>query len=222
MIAPRRQRIFTNSQFGVCCVAAASCDLGAHQVRRHIGSAAVDVADDGLTVVLSSHLLSDVERVCDHLIVLAGGRVQLQGPVDDLLASHKVLTGARRDLDALPRDQTLVRATHTDRQTTALVRTTEPVLDPRWDVAGIGLEDLVLAYMSPSNERHGCGQPVDRPLQKRGEVRGIGVTMIASRRDRQCLRVRQRRVERVRVRNRNVLRYYARSIDHLLESRPRR
>lgn len=106
------------------------------------------MADERPTVVLSSHLLSDVERVCDHLILMAEGKVQLVGPVDDLLAQHKVLTGPRRDERSLPSDQLVVRASHTDRQTTVLVRTTAPVLDPAWIVSDIGLEDLVLAYMA--------------------------------------------------------------------------
>ena len=106
------------------------------------------VAEHQPTVVLSSHLLSDVERVCDYLVVLANGRVRLEGPVDDLLATHKVLTGSRRDVDALPANQTAIRVSHTDRQSTMLVRTSEPILDPRWIVSDVGLEDLVLAYMS--------------------------------------------------------------------------
>jgi ABC-2 type transport system ATP-binding protein len=106
------------------------------------------MADHRPTVVLSSHLLSDVERVCDHLILMAAGQVQLAGPVDDLLAQHKLLTGPRRDERSLPGDQAVVRASHTDRQTTLVVRTTEPVLDPAWVVSDIGLEDLVLAYMA--------------------------------------------------------------------------
>jgi ABC-2 type transport system ATP-binding protein len=106
------------------------------------------VADRQLTVILSSHLLSDVERVCDHLILMAAGQVPLVGPVDDLLAHHKVLTGPRRDERSLPPDQIVVRASHTDRQTTLLVRTTAPILDPAWVVSDIGLEDLVLAYMA--------------------------------------------------------------------------
>jgi ABC-2 type transport system ATP-binding protein len=100
------------------------------------------------TVVLSSHLLSDVERICDHLILMAEGQVQLVGPVDELLDQHKLLTGPRRDDRALPSDQFVVRASHTDRQTTVVVRTTAPILDPAWVVSDIGLEDLVLAYMS--------------------------------------------------------------------------
>lgn len=106
------------------------------------------VADSQPTVVLSSHLLSDIERVCDHLIILARGEVQLAGDVDELLATHKVLTGGRRDTRSLPRDQAIVRASHTERQTTMLVRTSQPILDPHWAVSDVGLEDLVLAYMS--------------------------------------------------------------------------
>lgn len=106
------------------------------------------VAEQATTVILSSHLLSDVERVCDHLVVQAEGQLRLDGPVDELLASHKVLTGPRRDTRTVPRDQHIIRASHTERQTTLLVRTTQPILDPRWVVSDIGLEDLVLAYMS--------------------------------------------------------------------------
>ncbi len=106
------------------------------------------VAERGPTIVLSSHSLVDVERVCDHLVVLAAGRVRVEGAVDDLLATHKVLTGARLESYSLPSGQTLIQASHTDRQTTMLVRTNEPILDPRWGVAPVHLEDLVLAYMS--------------------------------------------------------------------------
>ena len=107
-------------------------------------------ADRAPTVVLSSHLLSDVERVCDHLIVVAKGRVQVAGDVDDLLAGHKLLTGPRRDPGRMPGNQRVVQVSHTERQTTMVVQTTDPILDPRWVVSDIGLEDLVLAYMSGS------------------------------------------------------------------------
>jgi len=106
------------------------------------------VAEQELSVVLSSHLVADLERVCDYLIVLVGSRVRVAGPVEDLLASHHLLTGPRRDPATLPADQEVVSASHTDVQTTLLVRTSGPVLDPAWTVSGVGLEDLVLAYMS--------------------------------------------------------------------------
>jgi ABC-2 type transport system ATP-binding protein len=105
------------------------------------------VAEHELSVVLSSHLVSDLERVCDHLIVLVASQVQLAGDIDALLASHHRLTGARRDPARLPADQHVVHASHTDRQSTLLVRTEAPIHDPAWTVSGIDLEDLVLAYM---------------------------------------------------------------------------
>jgi ABC-2 type transport system ATP-binding protein len=106
------------------------------------------VAEHELSVVLSSHLVADLERVCDYLIVLVAGRVQVAGETDQLLATHHLLTGARRDPAALPASQQVIQASHTDRQSTFLIRTGAPVLDPAWTVSQVGLEDLVLAYMS--------------------------------------------------------------------------
>jgi ABC-2 type transport system ATP-binding protein len=106
------------------------------------------VAEHGLSVVLSSHLISDLERVCDYLIVLVGSRVRVAGPVEELLAAHHLLSGPRRDPCTLPAGQHVVSASHTDRQTTLLVRTTDEIRDPTWTAAEVGLEDLVLAYMN--------------------------------------------------------------------------
>jgi len=115
------------------------------------------VVDQELSVVLSSHLVADLERVCDYLIVLVGSRVQLAGEVDRLLATHHLLTGPRRDPGTLPASQHVISASHTDRQTTLIVRTDAAVHDPAWSVSPVGLEDLVLAYMSQT------GQPGRRP-----------------------------------------------------------
>jgi len=108
------------------------------------------VAEQELSVVLSSHLVSDVERTCDYVIVLVDSRVQVAGDIDTLLASHHRLTGPRRDLATLPADQHVISASHTDRQTTVLVRTEGPIRDPHWSVSQLSLEDLILAYMSRS------------------------------------------------------------------------
>lgn len=108
-------------------------------------------AERDLSVVLSSHLVADLERVCDYLIVLVGSRVQVDGPVDDLLATHLLLTGPRRDLNTLPTGMQVISASNTDRQTTLLVRTSDPILDPTWSVSQVGLEDLVLTYMSEAS-----------------------------------------------------------------------
>ena len=78
--------------------------------------------------------------------------MQVAGEVDALLASHHRLSGPRRDPASLPADQEVIEESHTDKQSTLLVRTDEPILDPAWTVKPVTLEDLVLAYM---------GQPRD-------------------------------------------------------------
>jgi ABC-2 type transport system ATP-binding protein len=109
------------------------------------------VAEHELSVVLSSHLVSDLERVCDYLIVLVDSKVRVHGEIDHLLACHHLLAGPRRDVATLPADQRVITASHTDRQSTYVVRTDSPVLDPTWTVSQLGLEDLVLAYLSSAS-----------------------------------------------------------------------
>ena len=105
------------------------------------------VAEEEISVLLSSHVVSDLERVCDHAVVLVDSQVRVAGDVDTLLATHHRLSGPRRDPDSLPADQHVVWASQTDRQSTYVVRTESPVLDPSWSATPLGLEDLVLAYM---------------------------------------------------------------------------
>jgi ABC-2 type transport system ATP-binding protein len=107
----------------------------------------VAVAEDEMTVVLSSHLVADLERVCDYLIVLTNARVQLAGEVQELLACHFRLSGPRRDPRGMTSDQHIIEASHTDRQSTYFIRTATPIHDPAWTVEPVGLQDLVLAYM---------------------------------------------------------------------------
>jgi ABC-2 type transport system ATP-binding protein len=117
------------------------------------------VAEHGLSVVLSSHLVADLERVCDYLIVLVASRVRVAGEVSALLASHHRLSGPRRDPGSLPADQEVITESHTDKQSSLLIRTDEPVLDPAWTVKPVNLEDLVLAYLSQA----GDDTPARRP-----------------------------------------------------------
>ena len=116
------------------------------------------VAEQRLSGVLSSHLVADLERVCDYLVVLVDSRMQVAGTVDDLLASHHRLTGPRHAPGSLPSDQEVIEARHTAVQSTLLVRSSGPVLDPSWAVEGVGLEDLVLAYMSRDRAASGGGR----------------------------------------------------------------
>ncbi len=107
-------------------------------------------AERAVSVIMSSHLVADLERVCDYLIVLVGSRVRVAGEVDTLLATHHHLSGPRRDPDALPASQRVIAESHTDKQSIYLVRTDEPILDPAWTVRPVTMEDLVIAYMSSS------------------------------------------------------------------------
>ena len=84
-------------------------------------------AEQELSVVMCSHLVSDLERVCDYMIVLVASRVQVAGEVEDLLTTHRQVTGPRTRPSALPADWEVISASHTDRQSTLLVRTTSPV-----------------------------------------------------------------------------------------------
>jgi ABC-2 type transport system ATP-binding protein len=111
------------------------------------------VVTHGVSVVLSSHLIADLERVCDYLIVLVAGRVAVDGDVDDLLSTHHRLTGPRRDSASLPRNQVVIEESHADKQTTLIVHSAEPIVDPAWTVTPVTLDDLVLAYMRQARDR---------------------------------------------------------------------
>jgi ABC-2 type transport system ATP-binding protein len=119
------------------------------------------VAESGTSVVMSSHLVADLERVCDYLIVLVKSRVRVTGEVEELLAGHHRITGARIDPATLGPGREVIQARHTDVQSTLVVRSTAPIEDPAFSVDGIDLEDLVLAYMTEAAE---SGR--DRVLEK--------------------------------------------------------
>jgi len=119
------------------------------------------VVEEGLSVVLSSHLVADLERVCDNLIVLVDSRLQVAGEVDELLSSHHRLVGPRRDAASLPTGFDVIEESHTDRQSTLIARCEGPVLDPAWTVEDLGLEDLVLAYMGHANSTRRVRQKME-------------------------------------------------------------
>ena len=105
------------------------------------------VAEQELSVVISSHQVADLERVSDYLIVLVDSRVRVDGTVENLLATHHLLTGPRREAGSLPASLQVITESHTGRQSTFLVRSSEPIVDPAWTAEEVSLEDLVLAYL---------------------------------------------------------------------------
>lgn len=120
--------------------------LARHEVMRGLMAA---VAESGMTVVLSSHVVSDLVDTCDWLVVLNGGRVQVSGDIEELLGGHRLLTGPAELADGVAARVDVVDDERTDRQATLLIRTGDgrPALDPRWTDRGVSLEEMVLAYL---------------------------------------------------------------------------
>jgi ABC-2 type transport system ATP-binding protein len=128
--------------------------------RDFLATLMESVAEHGVSVVLSSHLVSDLERVCDHLVVLRNGRVAVDGDISDLVRTHRLVSGPRNT--ALTGVGEVIDRTDTDRQTVALVRIDGPVLDPAWVVRQVDLEEIVLGYLGG---REGSSAPADPTLR---------------------------------------------------------
>ena len=110
------------------------------------------MADDGVSVLLSSHALAELERVADYLILLSRGRLQVAGEVDDLLASHRVLTGPAAEADEYAERFRVIQAKRAAAQAHLLVRADGADPDsgpvpPGWEAHPVSLEELVMAYL---------------------------------------------------------------------------
>ena len=106
------------------------------------------VAEHGMSVVLSSHVLAELERVADYLILVSGGRVQVADEVDSLLSTHRILTGPASDARTYE-ELTVVHERRAEAQAHLLVRTSGPAdrVPLGWEAHPVSLEELVLAYL---------------------------------------------------------------------------
>jgi ABC-2 type transport system ATP-binding protein len=118
--------------------------------REFLSSLMEAVSETGMTVLLSSHDISDLERVCDHLVIVDSARVRLEGSIGKILHSHRRLVGPTRDHERIANVEAVVHASRTERQTSLLARVGGPILDPAWDVREVTLEDVVLGYLGAS------------------------------------------------------------------------
>jgi len=123
--------------------------------REFLNSLMEAVSETGLTVILSSHIVAELERVCDHLVILAQARAELAGPIDEIVAGHRLLTGPRTEATAVARMHDVIRERHTERQTTLLVRANGHVYDADWELHEVDLEEIVLAYLG-----YGASRPL--------------------------------------------------------------
>jgi ABC-2 type transport system ATP-binding protein len=105
-----------------------------------------------MSVVMSSHLVSDLERICDYLVVLVAARIQIAGPVTDVLGRHHLVSGPSVDRSGLPAEAEIIAAVRNLGQTTVLVRAASAPQHQAWTVTRPSLEDVVLAYMSRAGQ----------------------------------------------------------------------
>ena len=110
------------------------------------------VAESGTSAILSSHLVSDVERVCDFLIILVASRVVLTGDVDDIVTSHHRLIGPATSGEPRLDNQEVIQSYRSGRHDELIVRSDGPILDPAWIIEPLNLEDIVLAYMGQDRD----------------------------------------------------------------------
>lgn len=106
------------------------------------------VAEEGISVLLSSHVVGDIERVCDYLVIISGGRVQVAGDIDELLGAHHLLVGPRVGDDVRLPGLDVIKASHTERQSSIWARGRVAQLPDGWREAPLGLEELVITYLS--------------------------------------------------------------------------
>jgi ABC-2 type transport system ATP-binding protein len=134
--------------------------------REFLQAVAEAAAEHGVTVVLSSHLIADLEQICNYLIVLVASRVQLAGEIDALMATHHRLAGPRTDPASLPAGLEVIGAAHSATHTTLLVSgaatALPPVVPPGWTLMPAGLDDVVIAYMGRAADRGPAGPEVLR------------------------------------------------------------
>jgi ABC-2 type transport system ATP-binding protein len=117
--------------------------------RREFQQTLLDaVTEDGLSVIVSSHIVADLERFCDHLVILSASQVQITADVDHLLQSHKLLVGPRERAQTSTGTYTVVTAREAERHCMLLVQLHSPMIDPAWEVRDVSLEDIILAYLS--------------------------------------------------------------------------
>jgi ABC-2 type transport system ATP-binding protein len=118
-------------------------------LARHdfMASVMTAMADEGISVVLSSHMLAELEKVADHLVLIAGGKVRIDGPVDELVEEHRLITSPA-DLVEDNTGWEVIESSSTGSQTHRVVRLASPstAIPPGCEARRVGIEELTLAY----------------------------------------------------------------------------
>jgi ABC-2 type transport system ATP-binding protein len=135
-------------------------------VKRDLSKALMEiVASENITLIVSSHNISDLENICDYLIVLSSFRVKLAEDLEQIRASHKLLIGPREEFASFAQSHRVLQASHTGRQSTLLVRADHPITDPAWLIQEAPLEESVLAYLAEPEDLSDSRQ-VQQPIKE--------------------------------------------------------
>jgi len=116
------------------------------------------VAEGGVTVLLSSHIIADLERFCDYLVLLVASQVQLAEDIEHLIRTHKLVTGPRERIATLESSHSVIHAVHSERSSRLLVRTQGAIVDPAWQIEEAPLEEIVLGYLSQPSTKNEFSQ----------------------------------------------------------------
>lgn len=107
-----------------------------------------EVAERGTTVLMSSHMLGELEDMCDHLVVVSEGSTRMAGDTDVLVPAHSLVTGLTVG-GGLPPElsrHTVIESRVRGRQFQALVRPEGP-LTGDWQISEPSLEEVLLAHL---------------------------------------------------------------------------
>jgi ABC-2 type transport system ATP-binding protein len=133
---------------------------GLDPLARHdfMATLMIAAAEDGVSVVFSSHVISELERVADYLVLLSGGRVQVMGEISELVAGHAMVSGPAADADRIAACFAVVQSQRAGRQADLLVRAGngQGAIPEGWEPAAVTLEEIILAYL---REPSACALP---------------------------------------------------------------
>ena len=130
------------------------------------------IAEDGVSVLMSSHVLAELQRVADFLVLLTRGQVRVAGTVEDLVSSHRVLTGPAGSADQVTGNLEVVQDQRGEAQAHLLVKADGPQdpVPPGWEAHPAGMEELVLAYLRNAGDTRPVSVP-GRPTASTGAAR---------------------------------------------------
>ncbi len=126
--------------------------------REFLTSMFASCAEDGVAVLFSSHVIAELERICDYLILLSAGRVQIAGDIDELRAGHRIVSGPQDWPQRTGID--VISSSSVGGRTIALVPLGSGTsIGPGLEQAEPTFDELALGYLAASSPLQQVGVP---------------------------------------------------------------